>query len=284
MFPTTSSTVSKNLLGDNYSGRTTMYEIGEEEQSEQLIQILNSEEIRDRIIEKYNLMAHYGIEKDIKYPMTELHAAYKSNINFELTQYLSVIISVYDADPQIAADIANDISSLVDTVYNKMLKQRAIEGAVLVKKEYDEMLKAYTAIEDSMDIIRSLGVINYEAQAERYHEALGKAINDGNKSAQKIFEEKLAILAKYGGAYVDTRDELNLMIQRLATMDKRYKEAQLEAEQDLSHIFIVDTATVSEKKAYPKKSIIVIISVLSAFLLTLITLIITENIKKKVKA
>jgi len=284
MFPTTSTSISKNLLSDNYSGRATMYEIGEEEQSEQLIQILNSEEIRDRIIEKYNLMEHYGIEMDSKYPMTELYAAYNSNINFELTQYLSVIIAVYDADPQVAADIANDISYLVDTVYSSMLKQRAVEGSILVEKEYNEMLINYAELEDSMAIIRSLGINHYESQSERYHEALGKAINDGNKSAQKIFEEKLAILAKYGGAYVDIRDKLNLTIQRLAGMEKRYKEAQLEAEQNLSHIYIVDRAKVAEKKAYPKKSIIVIISVLSAFFLTLITLIITENIKKKVNA
>ncbi|MFW5645498.1 MAG: Wzz/FepE/Etk N-terminal domain-containing protein, partial [Bacteroidota bacterium] len=64
MFPTTSASISKNLLADNFSGRASMYEIGEEEQSEHLMQVLNSEEIRDRIIEKYDLKTHYEIDPD----------------------------------------------------------------------------------------------------------------------------------------------------------------------------------------------------------------------------
>ncbi|MCF8379808.1 MAG: hypothetical protein K9H49_09540 [Bacteroidales bacterium] len=284
MFPTTSTSISKNLLADNYSGRASMYEIGEEEQSEQLMQILNSEEIKNRIIEKYNLMEHYGIEPDSKFPMTQLYAEFSSNINFELTQYLSVIIDVLDADPQIAADIANDIASLVDTVYNRMLKQRAIDGFKLVEKEYNAMVINIEELEDSIDIIRSLGINHYEAQSERYHEALGRAINENNIKAQRIFEEKLAVLAKYGGTYTVLRDQLQLSVQRLSRMHQRYQEAQIEAEQNLPHIFIVDSAFKAEKKAYPKKSIIVIISTLAAFLLTLITLIVAENIKKKVKA
>lgn len=283
MFPTTSASISKNLLADNYGGRSSMYEIGEEEQSEQLMQILNSEEIRNRVIDKYNLMEHYEIEADSKFPLTQLYAEFNSNINFELTQYLSVVINVLDSDPQMAADIANDIASLVDTVYNRMLNQRAIDAFHLVKKEYNSMLMNMEELQDSINKIRALGINDYETQSERYYEGLSRAINEGNYNAQKIIEEKLTVLSEFGGSYVAIRDHLQQEAQRLSRMKQRYQEAELEASQNLPHIFIVDSAFKAEKKAYPKKSIIVIISTLAAFLLTLISLIVVENIRKKVK-
>ncbi len=282
MFPTTSTSVSKNLLADNYGGRSSMYEIGEEEQSEQLMQILNSEEIRNRIIDKYDLMEHYEIDPESKFPMTQLYAEYKSNINFELTQYLSVVIDVLDTDPQIAADIANNIAGLVDTVYSRMLKQRAIDAYFLVEDEYNTMVENMSILQDSINKIRALGINDYETQSERYHEALARAINEGNTKAQRILEDKLSVLSKYGGNYVVIRDHLQQEAQRLSRMKQRIQEAKLEADQNLPHIFIVDSAFKAEKKAYPKKSIIVIISTLAAFMLTFITLIVVENIRKKV--
>jgi uncharacterized protein involved in exopolysaccharide biosynthesis len=282
MFPTTSTSISRNLLSENFSGRATLYEIGEEEQSEQLMQILNSEEIRNRIIEKYNLMEHYEIDPDSKFPMTQLYAEYKSNIKFKLTEYLSVVIDVLDKDPQLAADIANEIAAQVDTVFNKMLKQRAVDAFHLVEKEYNEMTVNMNELRDSINQIRALGINDYETQSERFNEALGKAINEGNSRAQRIIEAKLDTLSKYGGIYVSIRDQLVYETSRLSRIKQRYQEAKLEAEQNLPHKFVVDSAYKAEKKAYPKKSIIVIISTIAAFLLTLITLIVVENIRKKV--
>ena len=280
LFPTTTTSISKNLLTDYY-GRTTLYEIGEEEQAEQLMQILNSNEIRDKIIEKYDLLEHYEIEPDSKFPMTQAYSEYESNIKFKLTEYLSVVIDVLDKDPQIAADIANDIAALVDSVYSRMLKQRAYDAFYMVENEYNEIVEEMKVLQDSLDNIRALGINHYETQSERYNEALGRAITEGNTRAQKILEDKLRLLSKWGGTYISIRDELRYETARLTDMKKRYQEAKLELEQDLPHTFIVDTAVKAEKKAYPKKSIIVIISTIAAFFLTLITLIMVENIKRK---
>ena len=283
MFPTANASISKNLLADNYSGRYSIYEIGEEEQAEQLLQVLNSEEIKNRIIQKYNLMGHYGIDPKSKFPLTELNAAYRSNIRFRRTEFMSVQVEVMDKDPQMAADIANDIASLTDTVFGGMLKQRAMEAFLLVEKEYNEMLASYKQTKDSLDVIRSFGINNYVAQADRYHEAYGKALVSGNNQAIKTLDEKFEIMSEYGGDYDVYNTQLNFYAGVLSRMKLRYVEAKVEVEQALPHKFIVDNAIKAEKKAYPKKSIIVIVSTLSAFLLSLILLIVNDNLKKKLR-
>jgi len=284
LFPTTNTSISKTLLEDYYSGRKTLYEIGEEEQSEQLMQILSSEEIRDRIIEKYNLMEHYGIEEDAAFPLTQLFAEYESNVSFELTQYLSIVIEVMDTDPQFAADIANDIAKLVDTVYNKIINERAMEAYLLIKTEYKDINEEVTFLRDSLSKIQSLGILHYESQAERYHEALGVAINEGNRSAQRILEEKLEVLSKYGSNYIIIRDRLSRQENYLQVIRQNYEEVKLEVNQTMPHTLIVDDAVVAEKKAYPKKSIIVFFSTFATFFLVLITLMIRDSIKNKVQA
>ena len=64
LFPTATNSISKVLISDNYGGRGIM-EFGEEEQTEQLLQVLSSSLIRDRIVEKYDLFSHYKINPDV---------------------------------------------------------------------------------------------------------------------------------------------------------------------------------------------------------------------------
>ncbi|MCK4750992.1 MAG: hypothetical protein KAT15_28230, partial [Bacteroidales bacterium] len=134
MFPASGASVARGLLAQNYTGRYSVYGFGEEEQAEQLLQVLHSEPIRTRIIEKYNLVEHYEIDAEGKYPVTELLKQFNSNINFRLTEFMSVEISVMDSDPEISAAIANDISNLVDTIYNGMKKKRALNALDLVEE------------------------------------------------------------------------------------------------------------------------------------------------------
>jgi len=135
MFPASNASISRDLLSQNYSGRQNVHGFGEEEQAEQLLQILNSEPIRARIIQKYNLMEHYEIKPDEKYPLTRLYEEYKSNINFRLTEYMSVEVSVMDRDPEYAANIANDISNLVEKTFQFYLGVPG--GFSIAEKEKD---------------------------------------------------------------------------------------------------------------------------------------------------
>lgn len=263
MFPTTSASISKELLVQNYSGRQNVHGFGEEEQAEQLLQVLNSEPIRTRIIEKYNLMEHYEIDPEGKYPMTELYEQYKSNINFRLTEYMSVEISVMDKDPELSANIANDISNLVDTVYNHMKKERAKEALHLVEREFHEAEQNLVVLRDSMDLLSSQlsGKIN--------------SSGDATNNLIKAFSEN-------GALYFSMLNLVRNEAQIVAGLSLRYKEARLEAEQNLPYKFVVEKAFPPEKKAYPNKSLIVIVSTFASLLFALIVLIVIDNIKARV--
>jgi uncharacterized protein involved in exopolysaccharide biosynthesis len=75
-------------------------------------------------------------------------------------------------------------------------------------------------------------------------------------------------------------DELN----RINKLRFQYLQAKAELESKLPNVFILDRAQAADKKAYPKKSVIVIVSTLSAFVLSLVVFIFFDSFLKKLRA
>ncbi len=279
VFPSASTSVSHSLLGVNLP-KKELLTLGKEEEVEQMLQVLQSDEIKKKIVHKYNLMSHYGISGS-SYPQTRLDEEYKDNIKFTRTPYFSIEIEVFDKDPQIAANIANDITSLVDTTINNMLKERAMKALALVEREYVSLKEHKQMLEDSLKRIQSKGVYHYEYQSQALNEALGKALAEGKTKGVEEVEKKLKILAEYGGAYVSIRDLLERETEKLSILESKYSEAKVDADQDLPHTFVISRAVKAEKKSYPIEWLIITLSTISAFIMGLFLLIILDRLKKK---
>ncbi|MCB2209062.1 MAG: hypothetical protein KQH67_12290 [Bacteroidetes bacterium] len=270
LYPTASNSISKALLSDNRGNTKDILEFGEDEQTEQMLQVLNSNKIRDRIIDKYKLLDHYNIKEDSKYKMTSLFNQYEDNFTFRRTEYMAVKISVYDEDPQLAADMANDVGELVDSTINTMQKEIARKAFRIVEKEYLSLKREVEAKEDSLTILRELGVHDYESQSEMFNRQLAIEMAQGNNSGVKRLEQKLETLAKYGGPYVSIRDALEHDKKLLSELKAKYEEAKVDATENLPHKFVVSSAYKAERKSYPIRWLIVVITLFSALFLALL--------------
>lgn len=280
LFPANTNSISKVLIAENNSAKEDIMQFGEEEQAEQLLQILNSDEIRNRIIQKYNLMQHYDIDTTHPYRYTLLQKEYEENVSFRRTEFMSVEIEVMDTDPKIAADMANDISALLDTVKNRMQKERAIKGMKIAEAEYNNVKNYVKSLEDSLDRLRALGVNDYESQVERLYEAYGKALLDNKKEVAEKIENQIKTVAKYGGAYVSIRDLLENEKKQVTHLRAKYHEAKVDAEETLPNKFVVNNATPAEKKSYPIRWLIVLISTFSTLILSILAIIVYEKYRQ----
>jgi len=117
-----------------------------------------------------------------------------------------------------------------------------------------------------------------------FSNAYAIAIAAGNVNGAREIEKKLKVLEKYGGAYVSIRDFLEFEKEHLSELKAKYAEAQVDANQNLPHKFIIDHAYMAEKKSYPKKSLIVFVSTVSAFFLALILMFVFESIMDRVNS
>lgn len=191
IFPASTSSVSKALLTDMSRAPKDVLKFGEEEETEQLLQILQSDEIKARIIQKYNLMNHYEIDPDSKFKKTKLLKEYIDNISSKKTEFQAIEIKVMDKDPEIAAAIANDIAALLDTIYNKIQKERAIKALTLVEDVYFKQREFVKQLGDSIQQMTNKNI--YSSLLKRHEEEL----------------KQLSLLkSKYNEAQVDAYNDL----------------------------------------------------------------------------
>ncbi len=270
LYPTASKSISKALLSESFGNTKDILEFGEEEQTEQMLQVLNSNKIRDRVINKYNLLDHYDISPESSYKMTKLYQNYESNFRFRRTEYMAVKITVFDKDAQLAANMANDIAELVDSAINRMQKEVAVKAFKIVETEYLSLKSEVQVKEDSLTVLRNFGVHDYESQSEMFNRQLAIEMAKGNNEGVKRLEKRLDILAKYGGPYVSIRDALEHDKKQLSEIKAKYDEAKVDATENLPHKFIVSDGYKAEKKSYPIRWLIVLITLISVLFLAII--------------
>jgi capsular polysaccharide biosynthesis protein len=284
LFPASESPVSKSLLQANFQDRVGILGFGDEDQLERILQVLHSDNIRDHVIETYNLMEHYEIDPDAPFPLTKLFAEYSSNIKFKRTEFNSIVIEVMDKDPQMAADLANDLASQIDSTMNTMKRNRAITALKLVEKEYLNSAQKTRAYNDSISLLHKKGIVSYDAQIERLTEAYGKAIAENNQEAARTIENKMKDFQNYTGPFVYYWSMWSNEVGRLRDLEFKYIEAKAEAELMLSNVFVLDKAYKAEKKAYPKKSIIVMVATFATFVLAVLAFLFFESFLRKLRS
>jgi len=278
LYPAGSGSVSQALLGEKGGKNESLTAFGEDEQAEQLLQILNSNKIRDKVIRKFNLMQHYGIDSTSRYKFSKLFKEYENNISFRRTEYMAVQISVYDEDPQMAADIANTVASLLDSAKNDMQRQRSVAGYKVVEAEYKSLQAEVNTIVDSLVKIGSLGVYDVDYQSQALNQQLAISIMNGNKAAQVGLQKKLDVLGRYGGIYMSLKNALEFKTEQLTLLQAKYKEAKVDAEENLPQKFIVSDAFKAERKSYPIRWLIISVTTLAALFLTIIVIMVMEKI------
>lgn len=277
LYPTSSNSTSKVLISTTFQSNKDLMEFGESEQTEQMLQVLNSNRVRDKVIERYNLMEHYGIKTTQKYPYTRLNKLYDSRIKFRRTEYNAVKITVMDSDPALAATMANDIAELFDTTMNAMQKEVAIKAFQLVEKEYNSLCDEMNVLEDSLNTLRRLGVFDYESQAEMLSQQLAVELGKSNGRGVKNIQQQLDILAQYGGAYYAISEKLDHDRLQLSLVKSKYEEAKVDATEFIPHKFVVSSAFQAEHKSYPIRWIIVTITLLTTFILLLLVLALIDR-------
>ena len=198
LYPTTTYSVSKAIMNTNGLIYVDPLEIGEEAQTEQMMQILNSGIIRDKIIEEFDLLHHYGIQENCEHWHYKLIKAYDNNIRIRRTEYNSVKIVVFDTDPEYAANIANEIAVLFDLTVADMQHEIASKALEIAEKEYNNTRQTIINLEDSLKQHPNSRIFNYEMElAKENLNLLKMKYDDARINATETIPHKFVITKAY---------------------------------------------------------------------------------------
>ena len=281
MFPTTSGSLSRTVMAGAEWARQDFLDYGDVEEAERTLQVLESGNVRDRIIGRFDLMSHYEIPEDAQYPRSQLTEEYNSNISFRRTQYGAVEISVRDKDPSMAADIANELAALGDTVQNELRRERAELAYEVTKRQYEDLQAQVREVEDSLRNIMELGVYDMEGQSAMLTRQLAKDLSADHQEGVNRLEDRLQLLSEHGGSFVLHTAFLDDISEHLISSQRRYQEARADLENFVPFKFVLDRAYESERKVYPVRWLIVFLSVFGAGFAGVMILMVYENLLDK---
>ncbi len=280
MFSTSSNAVSQLVMAEgNYNEFLDVTQFGNDLHVEQMIQVLESREIKDHLIEKYNLIEHYSIDTTKKYWKSKLYKYLNNNLTFSRTHNLAAQITVEDTDPQLAADMANEIADYYDILKRRIIQQRSQEALNILKKEMENIDSTTCVYMDSLSRIMARGIYDYETQSERFMQQYAIEIAKGNNAGAERLRKELENVEQWGPLYVSVRDRLFHLKEVQELMQAKYQNASVDAAYTLPQKFVVEKAVPSDKKCYPKKLVIMIVTTLCV-LIFCIFLIVCQNALK----
>ena len=279
VFPTRQFSVSKLIIEQNVGNQEDYNMLGDEDDAEKAVQILTSETLKMMVANKFNLWERWSVSKD-KYAFHNLQLKWDNMVKIKRTDYNSIKVEAYDYTANGAAEICNGILAFCDTVRHHMTQDMANRAFAIVKDEYESTIKNMNEMEDSLQTLRSLGILDYKEDVEAYTKSYAKALEKGNASAAKVLEEKLNNLKKYGGAYLHVSENLRKYRFKFPVIKAKYDEALVNKDKYIPFLQVVEKGVPDEFKARPIKSLIVLITFLSTFILTFIILMLKENVIK----
>lgn len=120
---------------------------GYDVEADRLIQIFHSNEIRDSVVKKFDLMSYYDLDANVKEDHDRLIKKYEKQIHFERTPSMSIILSAQTKSPEMSANIVNYIIETTDKVREKIYKQN-------FKTLYESALEDYNSQKKQVDSLQ----------------------------------------------------------------------------------------------------------------------------------
>ena len=267
LFSSLTNNTSRSLLDQTYESKDYIA-FGDDKNSEQMMQVIKSSDVMYGMAKKFDMYRRLGLltGKDTAWDADyKLRGYYYDNVEFDMTEYQSIKISVYDIHPHNAYEMANGIVQVADSVYRAIVRQRAVATFNIVKHQYDSSKTVLKALNDSMDYYRKQGVLSYDYQVKELTKGYADAQVKGNPADIKAIQDKLNVFAEYGRNYWDLYNALNDQYKWMLGVKQAYMEAKTNMDRVIPPFFVAERATLPDKGALPVRWIIVTISTLAAF-------------------
>ncbi len=254
-----------------------------ESATEQMLQLFESDEIRDDLIKDFNLFDHYDIDTSDQYPLTQLYGQMSENIKIEKTKFESIDIEVWDTDPKLASRMVDSLLTKMHKKARALQREKSGEVVVIIKNQLDLKTAEMDSMESALLELRTqYGILDFDEQVKSfsrvYYEevAAGRANAGGNRAMDKVMTN----LLNKGGEYISLKEHLWRVRGTYNDLKLNYESALKDMTKELTYSNVVTKPVPAEKKSSPVRSLIVLMFTCSMLLLSFIIIVLFENSKR----
>jgi uncharacterized protein involved in exopolysaccharide biosynthesis len=260
---------------------SNMVDYSHESPSEQMIEFLNSVDIKNEVISKFNLRKHYDLNQEGKPDFYKLYHKFDHNVVIKPTEFGAVDITVSDISPDTAYQIVNCTLDILNDKIRRVQKEKSMEQVNVWKMELDmKKHKLDSMINLSKELSGKYGLLEYTGQSREVLRSYYQALNAGKGTKQfDELSQQIKNMQDYG---IDLR-EVNWHIEDAVTdysqIESKYEEAKKEANKEVTYFNLVSTPYISDSSTYPMRSLIVIGVCFAAFIFSVLFIKSAEKIK-----
>lgn len=251
VYPPSSTSLENSVENPNFG-----YDI----EADRILQIFQSQEIKDSTTKKFNLYSYFDIDVNSIDARDNLMTKFTKMVKFERTNYMSVAIKVRSKDPNMSANIVNYIIEKANELREKIYKQ----NVVLAYEKTKEELTFQKQISDSICTIvkKDLDKLNLSGLLVL---ATNAQLNFNDLSNKQTSTENSNI----GINIINYRTQLD----RQREIENKLFRIKKTLDNPVPKLYLIDKGVPSYKKVYPSYIVNSIIAIVLALIISTIVLI-----------
>jgi capsular polysaccharide biosynthesis protein len=254
-------------------------EMSEESKTEQMLEIINSNDVKLRMLEAFPLNEDYRVKKDDPKYLTYMFGIYNKNVSATKTQYETVELSVLDFYPQRAADMCDSLISFYNQKVGQIHRLKRAEVLVILKKQLEKKQVEYDSVVVNLNKLRvESGIINYAEQVPEvtrgYMSALatGRGAGTDTKQIKKLYDNMLVS----GADAYNLENRYRKVISSLDSLNLLYEINLSEFEKNITYSHVIEKPFAADKKSFPVRWIILMFSLASAIFMALLVFLVLD--------
>ena len=247
----------------------------DETETEQLLQIFQSADIRNAVVKQQDLYLHYDIAEGAHLSTYYMKTEWDNNVSISRTPNDAIKIRVLDRNATKARNIANAIIDEFNLFTRELHKSKFAEATALLDRQRVRKFHMLDSLKQELQKYNEMGIYDVPFQAKE----LSAAILRGGNNA-KIVEMQKAF-NEHSGDYMILTTWLAGEIKGLEDFINKYDKAYTEYDRLFTHASVVSSPEVAENRYYPVRWLFGALFALGGFLMTLLTIGIIEALPKK---
>jgi hypothetical protein len=248
----------------------------EESETEQMLQILESYDLKRAVIDSLDLYKHYHIDRDAPNAIERIIKKFDQRITVKRTQYESVRIEVLDRFPKHSFNILNEIIEAYNSLALKLVHQKAREVFIIKESLFKQKQHEVDSLRRLVDtLIHQTGLAEYNILKESMRGSF-QYIHSQNapKGTDTILSEKSLDL-------FFNQKLLENEIAILTELKREFENALSDTQKSLLFADVISEPVIPQKKTWPIRWLILLISIGSTMFVSFATILVIERVQKK---
>lgn len=312
-YPSSPQLANPELIFGN-TGQAAEY-FGSDRDLDRLAEIANSNEVVDHMVRHFGLFTHYDVDSTAKDGPHKVRERFRKLYAAQKNKNDAIELSIEDTDPLMAAKMANAARDKINELGQRLIKDNQGRLLAAFEDNIHRKTEELRSLGDSLKFLQArYNIFNIGAQGEQLSTQLAKAESEivrsraklevlehnplirpdtiefikanlraserereslmspnpkGDNLSIKTFNEGLPLMSIVSDLHYQARKQLSY--------DKeRYNQIKAAYNTNIPSLQVVETAETPLIKSRPHRSILVIASVVAAFLFAVIAVLIAD--------